>query len=114
MASYQNFNFSFVRGDTVTIEIEVFDENNQPYVLTNHTIYFTMKKFATDTSSLLTKTYNNFNDNKITITLTANETKNLPAGLKEAVYDVRLKTPDNEVVTILMGKIQIIEPITVL
>lgn len=113
MTSYQNFNFSFVRGDTVTLEIEVFDENNQPYILTNNTIYFTMKKFPTDTLALVSKTINNLNDNKIIITLLANETKNLPAGLKEAVYDIRLKTPDNDVVTILRGKIQIIEPITI-
>lgn len=107
-------NFSFVRGDTFTIEIEVFDENNQPFNLTNHTVYFTMKKFVSDTTPLRSKTYNNFTGNKITITLSSSETKNLPAGLKEAVYDIRLRTPENEVVTLLMGKIQIIEPVTLL
>lgn len=107
----QSFDFQLVRGDTVTLELKIFNDAGQGYNLQGKVIHFTARKTATDNNALIYKQITNLTGNTALITLTSQETANIPQGTREVVYDVRVQD-GNELYTVLMGKISVIEPIT--
>lgn len=107
----QTFDFKLVRGDTIALELKIFNEAGQEYNLQGKTIHFTARKTATDNNALIYKQIVGQTGNTALITLTSQETANIPQGTREVVYDVRVQDV-SELYTVLTGKISVVEPIT--
>lgn len=103
-------------GDTITIDIELTDNNNNPIDINNAKLYITVKEniFSPDTQAIIKKEIdcNNFqNSLSMSVVLNSNETKRLQGG-KIYFFDVRIKFSNGNVITLGNGKILVKEPIT--
>jgi len=106
-------NITIYRNDTDTIKLILKDENRNPINLTGWKIYFTVKKYKTDTDdvALLKKDITDFPNpysGEVEIRLTTSET-NL---LGTHYYDVQAKNDRNEIITLVSGNIIFTEDIT--
>lgn len=103
-------------GDTITIDIVLSDNNNNPIDITNAKLYITIKENISypDTQAIIKKEINcnDFqNSLNMRIVLNSNETKRLQ-GNKIYFFDVRIKFSNGNAITLGYGKITVKEPIT--
>jgi hypothetical protein len=89
--------FTIIRGDNITINILLKDENNTPINLTDYTIYFTVKKnqFDTDENASLKQTVTDIEtpeNGTVTLVFTKEDTQDLIPGTH--FWDLQLKKDD--------------------
>lgn len=91
------------RGDTANIELAVYKDSNERYILTGRDkVYLTVKDSYSDANFKFQKTadYANVLDNgNIYIKINPSDTNSLE--IKDYVYDVELKTANGDVYTII-------------
>ena len=97
----QGTNLSMIRGDSETIQINLTDELNNPFLLSEgDTVYFTVKLNTKVEEKIFQKVITQFEDGMAIIRITPEDTKNL--NYKTYVYDIQLTTKDGEVKTIIL------------
>jgi len=103
-----------VRGDTVTYTLNFVNSDDSPKNLTNCEVFFTVKKYLSDSddNAIIKKDFSNFNNPASGIAileLTHTET-NVEAG--EYYFDMQLKNSDGKIYTIMNGIYNIIQDVT--
>ena len=107
MASTQNL--EMIRGDTMSFDLELTDLNGA----TVSSIYFTVKKKATDTTNVFQKSLSSgitsTGDDTYRVRVAPADTIGVAAG--KYVYDLQIEL-GSDVYTVLMGSLQIIQDVT--
>ena len=105
-------NISMTRGDSETITISCWDEDNIFIPLVSgEIIFFTVKENTSTTTIIIQKIINIFTDGKAIIEIVPSDTHELK--YKQYVYDVQLVRPINIVTTIIVpSKFTITDEVT--
>jgi len=106
---------SIKRGDTFTRTMYFQDANGSPIDITGWTIFFTMKAKADDldAAAVISKTitvFSNPTSGEAEISLTSTDTNQAIASY---LFDIQVKTNNNEIYTCLEGIITITKDITI-
>lgn len=95
--SIKNTTITLTRGDTLKLQVNVFDKEGEPYIPQNDDIIrFAMKKDYMDDTPLIIKVIPN---DTMILTLEPSDTKRLPFG--KYVYDIQLTNGSSEVDTFI-------------
>ena len=95
--SIKNTSITLTRGDTLKVQIAIFDDQGEPYVPQNDDIIrFAMKKDYEDENPLILKVIPN---DTLVLTLEPSDTKPLAFG--KYVYDIQLTNGSGEIDTFI-------------
>lgn len=106
----ENQNITMVRGDTLSFNVEVFDENGD--AITVDSADFTCKKLGSDESNVFHKSLNSGitqYDGYLAIRVAPEDTKEINVG--QYFYDCQIGV-DDDVFTILKGVLEIEQDVT--
>lgn len=95
--SIKNTTITLTRGDTLKVQVKIFDDQGESYIPKNDdVIRFAMKKDYEDESPLILKVIPN---DTLVLTLEPSDTKRLPFG--KYVYDIQLTNGSGEIDTFI-------------
>jgi len=98
------------QGTTFSTTLELTDENDDLYDLSNYTASSKMKKWYTSTNSVEFSTAINNDTSEITLSLTAEQTDLIEAG--RYVYDVEIVDNSGTVIRLLEGIVTVTPSVT--
>lgn len=98
------------QGTTFSTTLELTDENDDLYDLSNYTANSKMKKWYTSTNSVEFSTAINNDTSEITLSLTAEQTDLIEAG--RYVYDVEIVDSAGAVIRLLEGIVTVTPSVT--
>lgn len=98
------------QGTTFSTTLELTDENDDLYDLSNYTANSKMKKWYTSTNSVEFSTAINNDTSEITLSLTAAQTDAIEAG--RYVYDVEIVDNSGTVIRLLEGIVTVTPSVT--
>lgn len=98
------------QGTTFSTTLELTDENDDLYDLSNYTANSKMKKWYTSTNSVEFSTAINNDTSEITLSLTAEQTDLIEAG--RYVYDVEIVDNSGTVIRLLEGIVTVTPSVT--
>ena len=103
-------NLETVRGDTMRFGITINGLENS----TVDAIYFSVKKYASDTDYLIQKTLESgieLDEGRYVVTILPEDTENLPAP-RDYPYDIEITLNSGDVITLVEGKLSVLTDIT--
>lgn len=102
-------NLEMIRGDTMTLDVELTDLEDA----TVASMFFTVKKKATDTTNVIQKSLSNGitnnGDNSYTVRVAPSDTSNVAAG--KYAYDLQIGI-GSDIFTVMMGILTVIQDVT--
>ena len=115
MAILEETTLSLIRGDDKSFLLTLKNQNHEAIDITDWTVYFTAKKKTTDIydASLIAKTitvHQNPTEGITSIDLTSTETATLTP--VNVWYDIKVKTKEQKMYTLMKGQIEIDDSIT--
>lgn len=105
-----------IRGDTYEIPVSFKNANGSAYDLTGCTVYFTVKALSVldesnDDNAIIAKEYSSGLDTSGVVTLILSTTDtNQTSG--DYVWDLQIKTADDEIISSQRGKMKIVYDVT--
>lgn len=90
---------TMINGDSETITVSLVDVTGTPAAfIPGDTVYFTVKKYKSDTTPTIQKVVTEFIAGEAIIELIPEDTINIPGGY---IYDIQLNRADGSVTTII-------------
>lgn len=92
-------NISMIRGDSESIVVSCTIDGTETAFVDGDTVYFTVKKYPTDTEKVLQKIVTTFTGGKAYIDIAPSDTK--PLEFLQYAYDIQISFADGTVQTVV-------------